>query len=56
MFFGVTLAYWLREGGIELRNITMIASRPCLLVRLWAPLVDRWRLPLLGRLDCAAAG
>jgi len=47
-----TLAYWLREGGIELREITMIASAglaySCKF--LWAPLVDRWRLPLLGRL------
>jgi len=46
-----TLAYWLREGGIELREITMIASAglaySCKF--LWAPLVDRWRLPLLGR-------
>ena len=51
LLVGVTLAYWLREGGIELRNITMIASAgrrirssSCGL------LVDRWRLPLLGRL------
>jgi len=47
-----TLAYWLREGGIELREITMIASAglaySCKF--LWAPLVDRWRLPWLGRL------
>jgi len=47
-----TLAYWLREGGIELREITMIASAglaySCKF--LWAPVVDRWRLPLLGRL------
>jgi len=46
-----TLAYWLREGGIELREITMIASAglaySCKF--LWAPLVDRWRLPMLGR-------
>jgi len=46
-----TLAYWLSEGGIELREITMIASAglaySCKF--LWAPLVDRWRLPLLGR-------
>jgi len=46
-----TLAYWLREGGIELREVTMIASAglaySCKF--LWAPLVDRCRLPLLGR-------
>ncbi len=46
-----TLAYWLREGGIELREITMIASASLAysFKFLWAPLVDRWRLPLLGR-------
>src|SRR5690554_4866894 len=47
-----TLAYWLREGGIELREITMIASAGIAysLKFVWAPLVDRWRLPLLGAL------
>lgn len=47
-----TLAYWLREGGIELREITMIASAGIAysLKFVWAPLVDRFRLPLLGRL------
>jgi PAT family beta-lactamase induction signal transducer AmpG len=47
-----TLAYWLKENGIELRNITLIASAGMTytLKFLWAPLVDRWRLPLLGRL------
>ncbi|HPA01210.1 MAG TPA: MFS transporter [Chiayiivirga sp.] len=46
-----TLAYWLREGGIELREITMIASAGMAysFKFLWAPLVDRWRLPMLGR-------
>lgn len=52
LLVGVTLAYWLREGGIELREITMIASAGLAysFKFLWAPLVDRWRLPLLGRL------
>src|SRR5690606_15924758 len=47
-----TLAYWLREGGIELREITMIASAGLAysLKFLWSPLVDRVRLPVLGRL------
>lgn len=47
-----TLAYWLREGGLELRDITMIASAGMAysFKFLWAPLVDRWRLPVLGRL------
>src|SRR5690554_6721782 len=46
-----TLAYWLRDGGIELREITMIASAGMAysFKFVWAPLVDRWRLPLLGR-------
>jgi len=47
-----TLAYWLREGGIELREITMLTSAGAAysLKFLWAPLVDRWHLPWLGRL------
>ena len=47
-----TLAYWLREGGLELKQITMIASAGLAysLKFLWAPLLDRLRLPLLGRL------
>lgn len=46
-----TLAYWLTENGLELKNITLIASAGLTytLKFLWAPLVDRWRLPLLGR-------
>lgn len=47
-----TLAYWLTENGLELKNITLIASAGMTytLKFLWAPLVDRWRLPVLGRL------
>ncbi|MGV8940680.1 MAG: AmpG family muropeptide MFS transporter [Lysobacter sp.] len=47
-----TLAYWLREDGLELSSITMIASAGMAysFKFLWAPLVDRWRLPLFGRL------
>lgn len=47
-----TLAFWLTENGLELKNITLIASAGLAytLKFLWAPLVDRWRLPLLGRL------
>ncbi len=42
-----TLAYWLKENGIELRNITMIASAGMLYACkfLWAPLLDHWRIP-----------
>jgi PAT family beta-lactamase induction signal transducer AmpG len=47
-----TLAYWLREQGIELRSITMIASAGMAyaLKFLWAPLLDHWRLPIFERL------
>jgi PAT family beta-lactamase induction signal transducer AmpG len=47
-----TLAYWLRADGLELSDITMIASAGMAysFKFLWAPLVDRWRLPLFGRL------
>jgi len=47
-----TLAYWLKENGIELKNITLIASAGLAytLKFLWSPLVDRWRLPVFGRL------
>lgn len=45
-----TLAYWLKENGITLKDITMIASAGMAysFKFLWAPLVDRMRLPLLG--------
>jgi PAT family beta-lactamase induction signal transducer AmpG len=47
-----TLAYWLRQENLVLRDITLIASAGLAysLKFLWAPLVDRWRLPLLGKL------
>jgi PAT family beta-lactamase induction signal transducer AmpG len=47
-----TLAYWLKENGITLKEITMIASAGMAysFKFLWAPLVDRLRLPLLGGL------
>ena len=47
-----TLAYWLTENGLELKSITLNASAGLsyTLKFLWAPLVDRWRLPLIGRL------
>lgn len=47
-----TLAYWLREGGLELKQITMIASAGMAysLKFLWSPLLDRLSVPLLGRL------
>jgi PAT family beta-lactamase induction signal transducer AmpG len=47
-----TLAYWLKDNGIELKNITLIASAGMTyaLKFLWAPLLDHTRLPLLSRL------
>ena len=47
-----TLALWLKESGIELASITMIASAGMTYVLkfLWAPLLDHCRLPLFGRL------
>ncbi len=47
-----TLAYWLKENEISLKDITMIASAGMAysFKFLWAPVVDRVRLPLLGRL------
>ncbi|MDO5506608.1 MAG: MFS transporter [Pseudoxanthomonas suwonensis] len=47
-----TLAYWLRQEELVLRDITLIASAGMAysFKFLWAPLVDRMRLPVLGRL------
>lgn len=47
-----TLAYWLKDNGIDLKSITLIASAGLsyTLKFLWAPLMDRWTLPVVGRL------
>ncbi|WP_404629461.1 AmpG family muropeptide MFS transporter [Dyella ginsengisoli] len=47
-----TLAYWLKEHGVVLSEITMIASAGMTyaLKFLWAPLLDHWRLPGFMRL------
>ncbi|HJT98664.1 MAG TPA: MFS transporter [Rhodanobacteraceae bacterium] len=47
-----TLAYWLKERGVALKDITMIASAGmCYALKfLWAPLLDHWRLPGFARL------
>lgn len=47
-----TLAYWLKENGVVLSEITMIASAGMsyALKFLWAPLLDHWRIPLFMRL------
>ena len=47
-----TLAYWLKENGIVLKEITMIASAGMTYAFkfVWAPLLDHWQLPLFRRL------
>lgn len=47
-----TLAYWLKENGIDLKDITMIASAGLTyaLKFLWAPLLDHWQIPGFSRL------
>ena len=46
-----TLAYWLKDHGIELKQITLIAGAGMTyaLKFLWAPLLDHTRLPGLAR-------
>ena len=46
-----TLAYWLKDNGIELKNITLVAGAGMAYAFkfLWAPLLDHTRLPLLAR-------
>jgi PAT family beta-lactamase induction signal transducer AmpG len=47
-----TLAYWLKEKGVELKEITMIASAGMFYAFkfIWAPLLDHWKLPLFHHL------
>ncbi|MBS0211766.1 MAG: MFS transporter [Proteobacteria bacterium] len=47
-----TLSYWLKESGIVLSEITMIASAGMAYAFkfVWAPLLDHWQLPVLHRL------
>jgi MFS transporter, PAT family, beta-lactamase induction signal transducer AmpG len=47
-----TLSFWLKQNGIVLKDITMIASAGMSYAFkfVWAPLLDHWRLPLLERL------
>ena len=47
-----TLAFWLKDKGIELKEITMIASAGLLYTFkfAWAPLLDHWNLPGFARL------
>jgi len=52
LLVGGTLAYWLKEHGIVLSEITVIASAGMLYVFkfLWAPLLDHWQVPGFARL------
>ena len=52
LLVSVTLALWLKESGIVLKDITMLASAGMTYAFkfVWAPLLDHWRLPLFARL------
>ena len=47
-----TLAFWLKDNHIVLKEITMIASAGMLYAFkfVWAPLLDHWRLPGFARM------
>ena len=47
-----TLAYWLKQHGVVLKEITVIASAGMLYAFkfLWAPLLDHWQVPGFARL------
>nr|WP_277346022.1 AmpG family muropeptide MFS transporter [Sneathiella chinensis] len=49
---GTTLSLWLREEGISLTSIGLLANvaTPYALKFLWAPLIDKLKLPVLHRL------
>lgn len=48
---GVTLSAWMKNEGVDLKTIGLfaLASMPFTLKVLWAPLLDRYALPFLGR-------
>lgn len=52
LLVGGTLSVWLKDSGISLEDIGLIslAGLAYAFKFLWAPLVDRARLPLLQRL------
>lgn len=52
LLVSVTLALWLKESGIVLTDVTMIASAGMSYAFkfMWAPLLDHWRLPAFQRL------
>src|SRR4051812_21458058 len=49
---GSTLLYWAAEAGLDLRTISLFAlvGAPYTFKFLWAPLVDAFDVPFLGRL------
>lgn len=52
LLVGGTLSVWLKESGVSLEDIGLIslAGLAYAFKFFWAPLVDRFRLPLIGRL------
>jgi PAT family beta-lactamase induction signal transducer AmpG len=52
LLVATTLAYWLKENGVVLANITMIASAGMTysFKFVWAPLLDHWQVPGFARL------
>ena len=52
LLVGVTLSAWLKQSGVDLALIALVsyATLSYTLKFLWAPAVDRLRLPVLGRL------
>jgi PAT family beta-lactamase induction signal transducer AmpG len=48
---GVTLSAWMKNEGVDLKTIGIfaLASMPYTLKVFWAPLLDRYTLPFLGR-------
>lgn len=52
MLVGNTLGYWLRDSGVELATIGFLSwvGLTYSLKFLWAPLLDKTRVPILGRL------
>lgn len=51
LLVGYTLSIWLREGGMELGMIGLLSYVGLFYVFkfVWAPLLDRWKAPLLGQ-------
>lgn len=47
-----TLSVWLRESGVDLKTIafTSLVGLAYAFKWVWSPLLDQWRLPVLGRL------